>query len=101
MITFNGIGAKVEVYANNTQQLKEVYASRGYQSSVSTNLIFGLGESKIVDSLKVIWNDGKTEVITNIEAGILKEEVLSYELIIASEDVFSEKFQEVKEKVEK
>jgi len=64
----NGIGAKVEVYTNNTQQLKEVYASRGYQSSVSANLIFGLGESKIVDSLKVIWNDNKTELITNIEA---------------------------------
>ena len=62
----NGIGAKVEVYANNTQQLKEVYASRGYQSSVSTNLIFGLGESKIVDSLKVIWNDNKTELITKL-----------------------------------
>lgn len=40
-------------------------------------------------------------VITNIEAGILKEEVLTYELIIASEDVFSEKFQEVKGKLKK
>ncbi len=49
-----GIGAKVEVYANNTQQLKQLYTSRGYQSSVSSNLNFGLGESKIVDSLKVI-----------------------------------------------
>jgi methyl-accepting chemotaxis protein len=40
-------------------------------------------------------------VITNIEAGILKEEVLTYELIIAAEDVFSEKFQEVKVRIEK
>ena len=41
------------------------------------------------------------KVITNIEASILKEEVLTYALIIASEDVFSEKFQKVKGEIEK
>ncbi|WP_142784338.1 VCBS repeat-containing protein [Changchengzhania lutea] len=71
-----GIGAKVEVYTNNTQQLKQLYTSRGYQSSVSFNLNFGLGESKVVDSLKVIWNDNKTETLTNIEAN--KRLTLSY-----------------------
>ena len=71
-----GIGAKVEVYTNNTQQLKELYTSRGYQSSVSSNLNFGLGDSKIVDSLKVIWNDNKTQLLINIEAN--KRLTLSY-----------------------
>jgi len=71
-----GIGAKVEVYANNTQQLKQLYTSRGYQSSVSSNLNFGLGESTIVDSLKVIWNDNKTQTLTNIEAN--KRLIVSY-----------------------
>jgi len=71
-----GIGGKVEVYANNTQQLKELYTSRGYQSSVSSNLNFGLGDSKVVDSIKVIWNDNKTQTLTNIEVN--KRLVLSY-----------------------
>ncbi len=64
----DGIGAKVEVYDNTAQQIKQLYTSRGYQSSVSNNLIFGLGETKIIDSLKVIWNDNTTQVLSNIEA---------------------------------
>jgi hypothetical protein len=71
-----GIGAMVLVYANNTQQLKELYVSRGYQSSVSYNLNFGLGKSKIIDSIKVIWNNNKTQVLTHIEAN--KQLTLSY-----------------------
>ena len=71
-----GIGAKVQVYANNTQQLKVLYSSRGYQSSVSSHLNFGLGASKMVDSLKVIWNDNKTQTLRKIEAN--KRLTLSY-----------------------
>ena len=71
-----GIGAKVQVYANNTQQLKVLYTSRGYQSSVSSHLNFGLGASKMVDSLKVIWNDNKTQTLRKIEAN--KRLTLSY-----------------------
>jgi hypothetical protein len=60
-----GIGAKVEVYTNGNQQMKAVYPSRGYQSSVSYNLNFGLGNAKIVDSIKVVWNDNKSEILIN------------------------------------
>jgi hypothetical protein len=63
-----GIGTQVEVYTNNTQQIKQLYTSRGYQSSVSNKLIFGLGDSKKIDSIKVIWTDNKTQIVSNIEA---------------------------------
>ena len=63
-----GIGSKVLVFADSIQQIKSVYPTRGYQSSVSYNLNFGLGEKENIDSLKVIWNDGKEEVLTNIKA---------------------------------
>jgi hypothetical protein len=63
----NGIGAKVLVYADNLQQVKQVYPSRGYQSTVTNNLIFGLGKLERIDSLKVIWNDGKQEILTQIK----------------------------------
>ncbi|WP_034042067.1 VCBS repeat-containing protein [Wocania ichthyoenteri] len=72
----NAIGAKVKVYTNGTQQIKEIYPSRGYQSSVSYNLIFGLGNSKIIDSLKVVWNDNKSQVLMQVEAN--KHVNLSY-----------------------
>lgn len=63
-----GIGATVEVYTRNTQQVKQLYTSRGYQSSVSSQLNFGLGDSKIIDSLKVIWHDNKTQLLSHVEA---------------------------------
>ncbi len=64
----NAIGVKVEVYSNGIQQLKEVYPSRGYQSSVSYRLNFGLGDASSIDSLKVIWHDDKTQLLKNIKA---------------------------------
>ncbi|EDP71168.1 ASPIC/UnbV domain protein [Flavobacteriales bacterium ALC-1] len=64
----SGIGTRVEVYTNNTQQIKQLYLSRGYQSSVGYNLNFGLGDSKMIDSIKVVWNDDKTQLFYNVEA---------------------------------
>ncbi|WP_242131150.1 VCBS repeat-containing protein [Aestuariivivens marinum] len=61
-----GIGAKVFVYANGMQQVKEVYSSRGYQSSVSYNLNFGLGDNTKVDSLKVVWDENKSQTLKDI-----------------------------------
>ncbi|MBG7631172.1 MAG: VCBS repeat-containing protein, partial [Bacteroidetes bacterium] len=64
----NGIGASVKVYANGLQQSKQLYLSRGYQSSVTNKLIFGLGEQTKIDSVEVIWPEGSKELLTNVEA---------------------------------
>jgi hypothetical protein len=53
-------GAKVQVYCNGLMQVQEVYPVRGYQSSVSTALHFGLGNASMVDSIIVTWPDGTT-----------------------------------------
>jgi hypothetical protein len=63
----NGVGASVIVYSKNNNQLKINYSNRGYLSSVSNEVIFGLKNSLVIDSLKVIWNDQKTQVLYNIE----------------------------------
>ncbi len=42
--------------------------SRGYQSSVSPVLHFGLGENNSIDSLRIVWQSGKQEVIASIKA---------------------------------
>jgi hypothetical protein len=54
----SALGSKVWVYANGMMQYAELYPVRGYQSSVSTNLHFGLGDSGKADSVKVMWPSG-------------------------------------------
>jgi enediyne biosynthesis protein E4 len=57
----DGFGAKVSVWTNDTVQYFENYPIRGYLSSVEKNISVGLGNHKIIDSLRVEWNNGKTE----------------------------------------
>ena len=57
----SGIGAKVIVYTSNGLQMQEHYLTRGYQSSVSEGLIFGLGLVETIDSLLVTWPDGRVQ----------------------------------------
>lgn len=60
-----GIGTNVYVYANGEIQVAQSMASRGFQSSVESNLIFGLGNAKAIDSVRVIWTDFQTQLIKN------------------------------------
>ncbi len=62
------IGAKAMVYTPDNKQIKEVNPSRGYQSSVSYNLHFGLGTTKAVDSVRIVWSDGKSELFNDVKA---------------------------------
>lgn len=60
--------AKVSLYSGDQIQFQEYTASRGYQSSVEHVLHFGLGDIAVVDSLKVEWVSGKTQVIKDVKA---------------------------------
>ncbi|MEK6477481.1 VCBS repeat-containing protein [Catalinimonas sp. 4WD22] len=62
-----GIGAKVMLYADGKTQYLEQMPSRGYQSSVSPIMHFGLGESDAIDSLRIVWQSGKQQLLTEIE----------------------------------
>ena len=62
-----GIGAKVMIYQKGQTQYLEQMPMRGYQSSVSGVLHFGLGSSTAIDSLKVIWPNGKQQHLTNVK----------------------------------
>ncbi|MGV8877829.1 MAG: VCBS repeat-containing protein [Sphingobacteriaceae bacterium] len=62
-----GIGAKVYIFAKDKQQYLEQMLSRGYQSSVSPILHFGLGENNQIDSLRIVWQSGKQEVVKNVK----------------------------------
>ena len=62
-----GIGARVTLYAGGLSQHLEQMPARGYLSSVSPTLHFGLGDHTIADSLEVIWPDGRSQSIENVQ----------------------------------
>lgn len=51
----DAIGAHIEVYSNGSVQQREVMPNRGYQSSVDRKVIFGLGSTPKIDSLRIVW----------------------------------------------
>jgi hypothetical protein len=56
-------GTKVYVYVDGKLQYQEFSPVRGFQSSMSGPLIFGLGSKATPDSIRVIWPDNKTQLI--------------------------------------
>ncbi|MEC3906680.1 VCBS repeat-containing protein [Tamlana sp. 2201CG12-4] len=64
----NGIGSSVTVYTQGLQQSKTLFVSRGYQSSVTNKLHFGIGNQNKIDSILVTWPDNNQQFITAIDA---------------------------------
>ena len=62
-----GIGARVVIYASGQQQMAQLYATRGFMSSTSDHLHFGLGSDTLVDSLTVYWPGLLEEKIFNVK----------------------------------
>jgi enediyne biosynthesis protein E4 len=65
----NGIGTIVELSLKNGQ--KQIYENspfRGYLSTVEAVAHFGLGDISIVDEVKIIWQDGKQQILKNVKA---------------------------------
>lgn len=62
----SGIGANVTLYTKSGTQYIEQQPTRGFQSSVSHRLHFGLGSLDVVDSLHLVWPQGKEQWLKNI-----------------------------------
>ena len=65
-------GSRINVYLNNKKLVKEDIITRGFQSSSSHNVFFGLGKNKKIDSLLIRWPDGhkETKMIKNINQSV-------------------------------
>ncbi|MEA5460327.1 VCBS repeat-containing protein [Arcicella sp. LKC2W] len=59
-------GTKVYVYSGGLKQYQESSNLRGFQSSVSAPVHFGLGTNTKIDSIRIIWNDNSTQLIKNL-----------------------------------
>lgn len=69
----DSFGAKVTCYANRKTYYQEFQPVKGYMSSVDPRLHFGLGENTKLDSVEILWPDGKTSILKNVSANqILK-----------------------------
>ncbi len=72
----DGIGATAIAFYNNEKHLYEHYPWRGYLSTVEFAAHFGLDTLKQIDSMLVIWPNGKKQLFKNVQANqtILAEE---------------------------
>ena len=71
-----GVGAKVILKYKDTLQMQQLMLTRGFQSSVAPELLFGLGNRNVVDTLVVIWPSQRMEVRLNVKTNqplILKQ----------------------------
>ncbi|GAB4040219.1 VCBS repeat-containing protein [Spirosoma jeollabukense] len=62
-----GVGAKVILKYKDSLQMQQLMPTRGFESSVAPELLFGLGERNVVDSLIVIWPNQQMEIRTNVK----------------------------------
>lgn len=63
-----GLGAKVYVLNKGSLQLRHMMPTRGFLSSMEPRLHFGIGKEGKADSVIVVWNDGRSEVLANVAA---------------------------------
>ena len=68
---WEGFGTKVYLKTKGTLQYQYFSPFRGYLSSVEPFLHFGVGQNNIVDSLEIIWPDGKYQLLTKVNSNQL------------------------------
>tara|TARA_B100000809_G_scaffold54191_1_gene49772 strand:+ start:20488 stop:23814 length:3327 start_codon:yes stop_codon:yes gene_type:complete len=67
-----GIGTTIKIeLEDGTRQMRQLINTRGFLSSVSNILHFGLAEHKQIKKLEVIWPDGNRNEHVNIDANQL------------------------------
>ncbi|HEY6210019.1 MAG TPA: VCBS repeat-containing protein [Gemmatimonadales bacterium] len=62
-----GIGSKLILTAGGQKQYIYHSPYRGYMSTMDDRVHYGLGHAKRVDSLEVIWPDGRSQLLTGLD----------------------------------
>ncbi|MGB7395897.1 MAG: VCBS repeat-containing protein [Pricia sp.] len=62
------VGASIKMYYDDHVVFQELIPSRGFQSSMDYVMDIGLGKTEKIDSLRVIWPDDFTQILTDVEA---------------------------------
>ncbi|HZG24190.1 MAG TPA: VCBS repeat-containing protein, partial [Chitinophagaceae bacterium] len=64
----DGIGTRVKLHFGKEQILQEQFPVRGFQSSVDHILNFGVGKSKVIDSIIITWPDNRVQKLVAVKA---------------------------------
>ena len=62
-----GVGSELILTAAGRKQYIHHTPYRGYMSTMDDRVHFGLGQAQRVDSLEVIWPDGRYQLLTNLD----------------------------------
>lgn len=82
-----GVGVRIEAYFDQNLVVQENFNSRGFQSSTAPEILLGLGEIKSVDSLKVIWPSGKSQIFNKLSVNttLVVDELNAFEASVYPE----------------
>lgn len=67
----DALGAKIKLYTKKGLQFHEHRNTRGYISSMEDIIHFGLGDQQYIDSVKIIWPNGRVCQQTNVKSDTL------------------------------
>ena len=59
-------GSKINIYTKNKIFVRENITTKGFQSSSTNQVYFGLGKEKDIDSIIIRWPDGYKQKISNL-----------------------------------
>lgn len=98
-----GVGAKVILKTTDGEQLQQMMPTRGFMSSVEPSLIFGIGKLAKVDTMIVIWENQKMEIIKNpiinttltLDENNAKINVSDYQFFVPAKASFAENTAEI------
>jgi len=62
-----GIGAVAKITTSDGIQTMQNFNTRGFESCVMPELIFGLGKSHIVNELEITWPNGMRQILSDVE----------------------------------
>ncbi|MCD9184893.1 MAG: CRTAC1 family protein [Pyrinomonadaceae bacterium] len=63
----SAVGSRIKIIADDGTQTDEVRSSNSYYSVNDSRLNFGLGTNKTVKKIEILWTNGQTETLENID----------------------------------
>ncbi|HEY5688139.1 MAG TPA: VCBS repeat-containing protein [Yeosuana sp.] len=86
------IGSKVKIYFNKNLLVQELEPTRGFQSSMDYVMTLGIGTSENIDSMQIIWPNGKTQSLKNVKSN----QTLTFNQVDATQLISTKKNQGAK-----
>ena len=63
-----GIGSRIYVTIGKETQMRELRAGSNYVSQDPAEAFFGLGKSRVIDEVEIVWLYGGSTVMKNVAA---------------------------------